>query len=346
MTSSVFSTPRGPFSLSYLAEITGANIWNNKGVDFEVSNLAILSEATSTSLCMLHQEKYLNVLKKSLAGACIIAPEYVEYAPETMCLLLHKNPYKAYALIAQVFYPDEKISEFIAPSAFIDPEAILGKDCLVEHGAYIGKKARIGNRCKIGVNTYIGDGVVIGDDCRIENNVSISHTVMGSKVLVYPGARIGQDGFGFASDSDGHYKIPHAGGVVIGNNVEIGSNTCIDRGSLTNTEIGDWCRLDNLVQVGHNVKIGKGSILCGNVALAGSCKIGEFVTLTGRVGVSGHVCIGDRATILADSLVIRNVAPGERLGGFPAVSARDWHKQTVFLKNSIKNKRKKGNHEG
>ncbi|KTD64188.1 UDP-3-O-(3-hydroxymyristoyl)glucosamine N-acyltransferase [Legionella shakespearei] len=335
MTSYQFATSKGPFSLSSLARISGAELIDNKGAAFEVAHLATLSSATPLSLCMLHQKKYLKELKNSLAGACILAPEYVDYAPPTMHLLVHKNPYKAYALITQAFYPEEELIASIAPSAFVSPSAIVGQGCEIEHGAYIGKKVTIGQRCKIGVNTYIGDGVIIGNHCHIENNVSISHTVMGNKVRIYPGARIGQDGFGFASDADGHYKIPHAGGVVIGNDVEIGANTCIDRGSLDNTIIDDWCRIDNLVQIGHNVKVGKGSIIVAQAAIAGSSQLEPFVVLAGRAGVIGHLKIGRNAVISAASIVIKDVPAGAVMAGYPATPAREWHKQTVFLKKSI-----------
>ncbi|WP_392538239.1 UDP-3-O-(3-hydroxymyristoyl)glucosamine N-acyltransferase [Legionella sp. 227] len=337
MTPFRFSTPKGPFSLAYLAECSGASLHHHDGATYTVSDVAPLSNAQVNHLSMLHEKKYISALKTSRAGACIISPNYVHHAPTQMHLLIHPNPYKAYALIAQVFYPADSITGFIAPTAFIAANATLGPECYIAHGAYIGEHVRIGARCKIGVNTFIGDGVVIGDDCCIENNVSISHTVMGNKVMIYPGACIGQDGFGFAGDKQGYYKIPQAGGVVIGNNVEIGANTCIDRGSMENTEIGDWCRLDNLVQIGHNVKIGKGSILCGQVGIAGSSHLGEYVTLAGKVGISGHLTIGDGATILVGSTATQNVEPGARVGGYPALHDRDWHRQTYFLKKWIKN---------
>ncbi len=335
MLSSQFAIPCGPFTLEELAKISGASLVGNKGASFMVFDLATLSEAKSNTLSLLHQKKYLQALKSSLAGACIIAPEYVDYAPKTMHLLVHSNPYKAFALIAQHFFPMEKISSFIAPSAYIAPSAIIGDGCFIGHGAYISNNVTIGSRCKIGVNTFIGDGVSIGDECRIENNVSIQHTIMGKKVMVYPGACIGQDGFGFASDEQGHYKIPHRGGVVIGNEVSIGANTCIDRGTLDNTVIEDWCRLDNLVQIGHNVKVGKGSILVAQVGIAGSSQLGKFVVLAGKVGVSGHLTIGDQATVLASSTVIQDVPKKARMGGFPAIPAREWHKQTCFLKKKL-----------
>lgn len=339
MSSHQFSTPVGPFSLSELARIADASLLNDKSASFMVSNIASLSDADSSNLSMLHQKKYLSALKKSLAGACIIAPEYVDYAPKHMHLLLHKNPYKAYALITQAFYPAEKIQNFIAPTSHISPSATIGEQCQIEHGAYIGHKAKIGNRCKIGVNSFIGDGVVLGDDCLIENNVSICNTIMGNKVLVYPGARIGQDGFGFASDAAGHYKIPHLGGVIIGSDVEIGANTCIDRGSLGNTVIGDCCRLDNLVQIGHNVKVGRGSVIVAHAGIAGSTELDEFVTLAGRASVIGHLKIGKNATVLVGSVVLQDVEPGARMGGFPAIPARHWLKQVHTLKQLVKHKK-------
>lgn len=338
MISTQFATPCGPFTLSHLAEVSKARLYNEKAGSFLVTNIETLSNATATSLAMLHQRKYIKALKQSLAGACIIKDEFVEHAPDTMHLLIHDNPYKAYALIAQVFYPESPFPSFIAPSAHLEATASIGVDCYVAQGAYIGKNVRIGNRCKIGVNTFIGDNVILGDDCCIENNVSVCNTIMGNNVLIYPGACIGQEGFGFASDAEGHYKIPHRGCVIIGNHVEIGANTCIDRGSLTNTEIGDWCRIDNLVQIGHNVKVGKGTIICGHAAIAGSSKIGEYVTLSGKVGISGHLTIGDYATILVGATVIQDVEPKARMGGFPAVKDRDWHKQTRYLKKLSKSR--------
>ncbi|HAU1605943.1 TPA: UDP-3-O-(3-hydroxymyristoyl)glucosamine N-acyltransferase [Legionella pneumophila] len=334
-----FTKPARPFCLMELTEISGATLYESKGEAFTVSGLAKLSDATPHDLVMLHQKKYLKELKSTAARACIIGPDYVKFAPDNMYLLVHPNPYKAFALIAQAFYPGQELSSFIAPSAIIESTALIGSDCYIAHGAYIGNQVKIGNRCKIGVNTYVGDGVAIGDDCLIEDNVSIRHAVVGNRVVIYPGARIGQDGFGFASDANGHYKIPHAGGVIIGNDVEIGANTCIDRGSLGNTVIEDWCRLDNLVQIGHNVKIGKGSVIVAQVGIAGSTELGEHVTLAGQVGVIGHLRIGKGATVLASGKVYKNVKSGDRVGGHPAVSISDWQKQIRFLKTAIKPKR-------
>ena len=340
MSSSISVNKHGPFSLSELEHISGAKIFANNDLasSFMIHDLASLSEAKATDISILHQKKYVKSLETSLAGACIIAPDNIKYAPERMFLLVHKNPYKAFALISQAFYPAEQLVPYIASSACISSSAILGKGCRVEHGAYIGENAVIGARCKIVVNSYIGDGVVLGDDCLIENNVSISNAVIGNKAQIYPGARIGQDGFGFASDADGHYKIPHRGRVLIGHDVAIGANTCIDRGSLKDTVIEDWVRIDNLVQIGHNVKIGQGSVIAGQAGLSGSTELGKSVLLGGQVGVSLHSKVGDGAVVMAQAGVVKDVEPGSKVSGYPAISARDWHRQTITLQRLVKNK--------
>lgn len=335
MSTQQFSTPCRAFSLAELAEISGATLADEQALSFMISDIATLSTAQSSHLSMLHQKKYLAQLKESLAGACIISAQNSAHAPKNMHLLIHDNPYKAYALIMQALYPATPLVSSIAASAHITTSAKLGEGCVIAHGAFIGEQVIIGDRCKIGVNSYIGDGVVIGDDCCIENNVSIAHTVMGNKVVIYPGARIGQDGFGFASDNQGHYKIPHRGGVIIGNDVEIGANSCIDRGSIDNTIIGDWCRLDNLIQVGHNVILGKGCVLAALAGIAGSAELGEFVALGCKAGVSSHIKIGHHATILFNSTAIQDVEPYARVGGFPAMPVRSWHKQNYLLKKML-----------
>lgn len=330
-----------PLSLQELATISGAQLYRNGSEDlFLVQGLASLAEADKTQLCVLHHKKYLGALKKSGAGACIIAPTYVDSAPKNMHLLVHENPYKAYALIAQALYsPNDEKKGFISEKAHISSTAIIGEGCIIEPGAYIGEQVIIGKGSKIGVNTFIGERVVIGEDCLIENNVSISHAIIGNKTIIYPGARIGQDGFGFASDKEGHYKIPHLGRVIIGDDVEIGANTCIDRGSLNDTVIEDLCRIDNLVQIGHNVKVGKGSVLVAQVGVAGSTELGKFVALAGQVGVIGHLKVGDGAMVFAKSAVFKNVQPGAKMAGYPAVPLWSWHRQIAYLKKILRPKK-------
>ncbi|MDP3560533.1 MAG: UDP-3-O-(3-hydroxymyristoyl)glucosamine N-acyltransferase [Legionellaceae bacterium] len=328
------------FTLLDLEHISGASLLQKEAGAQKIYGITSLTQATPTDLTVLHNKKYLPAFKNSQAGVCIIFPGYENDAPKDMKLLVHKNPYKAYTLILQAFYPEVPLKSYRSPSAYISKTAVLGEDCVIEHGAYIGEQVKIGLRCKIGVNTYIGDNVQLGDDCIIENNVSVSATIAGNKLHVHPGARIGQDGFGFASDADGHYKIPHIGQVIIGNDVSVGANSCIDRGSLENTVIEDSCRIDNLVQIAHNVRIGKGSIIVAQAGIAGSTELGKFVILAAKGGVSGHLKIGDGAAISGGSAVMTDVAPGIKMGGYPAVEFKSWVRQAVLLKKMVKPKNK------
>ncbi|KTC94597.1 UDP-3-O-(3-hydroxymyristoyl)glucosamine N-acyltransferase [Legionella erythra] len=327
-----FNQNHGPFSLAELAQVSGATLHNLKDSRFLIHHAAPLDEADRTDIAVLHNLKYIQAFKQARAGACIVFNDAVKHAPASMKLLIHPNPYKAFALVMQHFYSSSREEPAISPKAFIAASASIGPGCTIEHGAYIGDRAVIGEGSKIGVNSYIGHDVIIGKNCRIENNVSITNTLMGDNVVIYTGAKIGQEGFGFATDEAGHYSIPHVGSVIIGNHVEIGANTCVDRGSVKDTIIEDHCRIDNLVQIGHNVKIRRGSIIAGNTGIAGSSEIGEFAVLGGGVSVVNHAKIGPGAMVFAHALVIKDVAPGVKAGGTPAMEARQWHKQSLMLK--------------
>lgn len=327
-----FNQNHGPFSLATLARISDAALHNPEDSDCLIHQVAPLDEAKESDIAVLHNLKYIKAFKNSSAGACIIFPDAVKHAPPAMKLLVHHNPYKAFALVMQHFYSRPKEAPGISPQAFIARSASIGKGCVIQPGAYIGERAVIGEGSEVGVNSYIGHDVIIGKNCRIENNVSITNTLMGNDVVIYTGAKIGQEGFGFATDAEGHYSIPHIGCVIIGNHVEIGANTCVDRGSVKDTILEDHCRIDNLVQIGHNVTIGRGSIVAGTSGIAGSSHLGEFATVGGGVSVVNHAKVGNGAMVLAHSLVIHDVPPGTRTGGTPAIEARQWHKQSLVLK--------------
>jgi len=331
----------GPFSLAEIAKIAGAEIYQQTGGGILISDVAPLEIATENHISFLVNSKYLEILSTSKASACFINKKYIDYAPKSMVLLVSDNSYKSYALAASVFYPQEVGDSYIDPTAAIESSAAIDETCFIEPNVVVGENVSIGKNCTIGANSVIASGVIIGDNTIIGPNVTISHAIIGNNVLLHPGVRIGQDGFGFASDRSGHYKVPQLGRVKIGNNVEIGANSCIDRGSGHDTIIGDGCMIDNLVQIGHNVELGKNCVVVAQVGIAGSTKLGDFVVLGGQVGVSGHLNIGSGAQVAAQSGVIKDIPPMEVQGGYPAFPVKQWHRQTAMLKKLIQKASKK-----
>jgi UDP-3-O-[3-hydroxymyristoyl] glucosamine N-acyltransferase len=255
-----------------------------------------------------------------------------------MALLVSKEPYKAYALAAQAFYPAADVVAWRAPSAIIDSTAAVPDDCDIGPNVVIERGVRLGQRCRIGANTVIAAGVEIGDDCRIAANVTLSHCLIGSHVVLHPGVRIGQDGFGFAPDPKAPIKVPQLGRVLIGDDVDVGANTTIDRGSGHDTVIGSGSMIDNLVQIGHNVVLGRCCILAGQVGISGSTRLGDFVVVGGQGGLAGHLHIGSGARIAAKSGLMRDVPAGETVCGSPAVPLSEFMRQTAVLQRLAKKK--------
>ena len=305
-----------PVTLGALASKIGADV-AAVDADFVVVDVSSLQDAGAAHLSFLDNRKYKDAFVTSQAGACIVSEEMVELAPAGMRVLVSKQPYKAYALAAQYFYP-EILKPSISERAVIDPTAVIGEGCVIEAGVVIGAH------------------VEIGEHCRICANVVISHSIIGNHVRVYPGACIGQDGFGFAIDPAGYVKVPQLGRVIIEDHVQIGANTTIDRGAGPDTVIGTGTWIDNLVQIGHNVRIGRGCIIVAQVGISGSTVIEDFVALGGQAGVAGHLTIGQGARIAAQSGIMRDVPAGVEYMGSPAMPIRDFMKQTAVLKRMLK----------
>ncbi len=300
--------------------------------------MAPLETAGPEEVSFLENRKYIEAFLGSRAGAAFVDEKSAERAPSGMALLVSKEPYRAYALAAQAFYPPTRIVARRAPSAIIDSAADVPDNCSIGPNVVIEPGARLGQRCSVGANAVIAAGVEIGDDCRIGPNVTLSHCLIGSRVVLHPGVRIGQDGFGFAPDAKAPIKVPQLGRVLIGDDVDIGANTTIDRGSGHDTIIGSGSMIDNLVQIGHNVVVGRCCILAGQVGISGSTKLDDFVMIGGQGGLAGHLHIGSGAKIAAKSGLMRDVAAGETVCGSPAVPLTEFMRQTAVLQRLAKKK--------
>ncbi len=331
-----FFTNTGPYTIKDLAEAGGAEVHDPKTADIQIDDVAPLDKAVQGSLTFLDNVKYKDQLQTTKATVCVIAPELVDKAPEGLALIISKSVYKSYALIAQKFYPAPVSNGEISSDAFISKKAVLADNLSVGAGAVIQDGARVGQGAIIEAGAVIGENVQIGEYTRIGANASVSHSIIGNHVNIYPGARIGQDGFGFAIDPAGFVKVPQLGRVIIGDGVEIGANTTIDRGSAQDTVIGQGSWIDNLVQIGHNVEIGMCCVIVSQVGISGSSKLEDFVVLAGQVGVAGHITIGQGTRIGAQSGVIRSVPAGSEFLGSPAVPIRQFMRQIATLNRLVK----------
>jgi UDP-3-O-[3-hydroxymyristoyl] glucosamine N-acyltransferase len=332
-----FFAVAGPFALHQLAQRTGAEIAaGDPGL--MLHDVAAVEAAGPLDFTFLDNRKYLDALSRSRAGAAVTYPDLVRHAPAGMAVLVSPRPHKAFALAAQAFYPVPPTRPGIAASAVIDPSARIEEGAEIAPHVVIGASAAIGRNARIGAGSVIGDGVVIGDDARIGANVTLSHCLIGARVVIFPGVCIGQDGFGFAPDPAGHVRVPQLGRVLIGDDVEIGANAAIDRGAGPDTVIGDGTMIDNLVHIGHNVVVGRCCVLCGQVGIAGSTRLDDFVMVGGQGGLADHIALGKGARVAAHSGVMRDVPAGETVCGFPAMPSRQFWRGVALVQRLARRK--------
>ncbi len=316
-------------TLGEIARLLGAEL---KGeADYPVTGLATVVKAQAHQVSFLANMKYASQLQQCVAGAVILHPDQAHLFSGN-CLLL-VNPYLGYARLSQAFAPADQFSG-IHGSAEVAASAHLGEQVNLAPGVVIGADAIIGDRVTIGANTVVGAGSSIGDDTRLGANVTLYHDVqLGCSCTVHSGAVIGADGFGFAKDGDEWVKIEQLGGVIVGDFVEIGAGTSIDRGALDNTIIGHGVKLDNQVQIAHNVELGDYTAIAGCTAIAGSTKLGKHCTVAGACGITGHLTLADGVHVTAMSLVTHSInEPGAYSSGTGLDKNQKWRRNAARFK--------------
>ena len=348
-----FFPPHGGISLRELAEHLGADLIDATSAEVVIKSIAPVYRAGEGDICYILSRKNRAELETCKASAIICLPALKSFVPAHIPVLLSKKPHTDFAVAGALLHPEAmrpipftSSPGEIAPGAVIDATAKLEANIGVEPGAVIGPGAEIGEGTWIGANALIGPGVKIGRNCTIGGGASVLCSYLGNGVIIHNGARIGQDGFGYAPGPRGMVKIVQIGRVIIQDNVEIGANTTIDRGTMDDTVIGEGTKIDNQVQIGHNVRIGRHCAIVSQVGIAGSTVIGDGVQIGGQTGLNGHIHIGDGVQIGAKSGVMNSIPAGERYAGHPARPLWDFLRESAEIaKRSGAREKKDGSAE-
>jgi UDP-3-O-[3-hydroxymyristoyl] glucosamine N-acyltransferase len=331
----------GPLPLAAIMSVTGARAEASARRP-DIADVAALEAAGLGQLSYCDSPKFKGALASTRASAILVSTALAEAVPAGSVALICDQPAFAFAKAALALYPlsGSIWSKDAPPVLPVHPTARVGEGTVMAPGVFLGPAVELGRDCIVGPGAVIGRGVQIGHGTRIGAHASVSHALVGDRVTIHPGARIGQDGFGFIGSPKGHCKIPQLGRVIIQDDVEIGANVTIDRGALGDTVIGEGTKIDNLVQIGHNTRVGRHCIIVAQVGISGSCSVGDFAVLGGQVGVADHLSIGAGAQVAAKAGVTRNLEGGRVHGGFPAKPVEQWRREVAALSRLAKGRRR------
>ena len=321
------------FTAGQIADQLNGTVVGNRDVD--INTLSKIEEGKKGSLTFLANPKYTEFIYSTDASATIVANDFEPTEKITTTLIKVKDPYSSFTTILELFNDDKSKRSGISDKSDIDKSSTISTSSYVGSYTTIGKNSIVGDNCVIDNQVFIGDNVKIGNNCKIYPGTKIlNDTIIGNSCIIHSSCSIGSDGFGFAPNDDGTYKkIPQTGNVVIGNNVEIGSNSTIDRATIGSTIIKDGVKLDNQIQIAHNVEIGENTAIAAQSGIAGSTKIGKNCMIGGQVGIIGHLKIGDNVKIQAQAGVTSDVESNARITGTPAISYMNYNKSYIHFKN-------------
>lgn len=344
MNEPLFFNRPSPLTAAEIAKLTGARPHPQAQLDHAIANVAPIDRAGPHDLAFIDRPKYAGEFATTRAGICLIAERFAGSVPARVTALIAPEPYRAFVQVARVLFPHALRPSFFATAVEISPRAVVDRSARVETGvriepgAVIGAKAEIGTGTIVGANVVIGDGVRIGRDCSIAASATVFHALIGDRVIVHPGVHVGQDGFGYLPGAGGHVKVPQIGRVIIQDDVEIGAGSTIDRGAIRDTIIGEGTKIDNLVQIAHNVVIGRHCIIVSQTGISGSVTVGDYAMIGGQAGVIDHISIGEGAKLAAKSGLMNDMPPGAQWLGAPARPAREVFREMAWVKRMAKDK--------